>query len=243
MASKETILRQFKSTSNEIASKFDEVYTADLEMLAEELATSYNALLDILEKNKEQIQNNAHQSALLYWGGLNSVLALIDLLRRGYTKEPQMILRNVLEVFAVAYDIGASQEHYELFMKDPIKFPSTKSVNAAKQVHDIIGQWYGLLSDYSSHVGPLHILPHKITSGFYVGGMFDPKDQAVVRLDLMMITGTLDILNSLLELSFIRHIATPRFWVKIDEDTYKYTPNEARTERTMREMEQAIKTL
>ena len=244
MTSKEIILRQLQSTSNEIALKFDEKYKSDLDVVAQELATSYNILLEIIHKDKDCVPDNDFQGALLYWVALNSVLASLELSRRGYTKEPQMIMRNVLEIFAVAYNFHINPNLYQQFITNPDKkFDSSKSITEAKKVHNIIGQQYGMLSQFFTHVGHIHILPHKVTNGLCVGGMFDPNDQSVVNINLMAITGTLDILNSLLELTFIQHIVNSRFWKKIDDATYEYTPNIERTKQIMESMKQSIDSL
>lgn len=243
MTSKEIILRQLQSTSNEIALKFDENYNSDLDIMAQELATSYNILLEIVNKDKDHIPDNDFQSALLYWTALNSVLASLELLRRGYTKEPQMIMRNVLEIFAVAYNFHTNPCLYQQFITSDKKFDSAKSITEAKKVHSIIGQQYGMLSQFFTHVGLIHVLPHKVTNGLYVGGMFDPDNHAIVNINPMAITGTLDILNSLLELTFIQHITNSRFWKKIDDPTCEYTPNKERTEQIMKSMKQSIDSL
>lgn len=244
MTSKEIILRQLQSTSNEIALKFDEKYKSDLDVVAQELAVSYNILLEIVNKDKNCVPDNDFQSALLYWTALNSVLASLELLRRGYTKEPQMIMRNVLEIFAVAYNFHIIPNLYQQFINNPDKkFDSAKSITEAKKVHNIIGQQYGMLSQFFTHVGPLHVLPHKVTNGLCVGGMFDPDEQAIVNINLMAITGTLDILNSLLELTFIQQITNSRFWKKIDDTTYEYIQNRERTKQIMESMKQSIDSL
>jgi len=247
MTSKEIILRQIQSTSNEIALKFDEKYKSDLGVVTQELATSYNILLKIIHKDKDCVPDNDFQSALLYWTALNSVLASLELLRRGYTKEPQMIMRNVLEIFAVAYNFHTDPslyQQYQQFITNPDKkFDSAKSITEAKKVHNIIGQQYGMLSKTFTHVGTLHCSPHKITSGLCVGGMFDLDDQSIVNINLMAITGTLDILNSLLELTFIQHITNSRFWKKINSTTYEYILNRKLTEQIMESMKQSIDSL
>lgn len=245
MTSKEIILRQLQSTSNEIALKFDENYKDALGAVAQELAISYNILLKIVHKGKKHIPDNDFQSALLYWTALNSVLASLELLRRGYTKEPQMIMRNVLEVFAVAYNFHTNPSLYQKFIiNSNKKFYSTKEIiREVKKVHNIIGWQYGNLSKFFTHVGPLHVLPHKVTNGLCIGGMFDPDNHAIVNINLMAITGTLDILNSLLELTFVQHIANSRFWNRIDSTTYKYTHDKKRAEQIMKSMKQSIDSL
>ncbi len=243
MASKEIILKQLQSTSNEIALKFDKNYSGDLDVIVEELAVSYNILIEIIYKDRKCVPDNDFQSALLYWTALNSILASLELLRRGYTKEPQMIMRNVIETSAVAYNFHTDPDLYGKFISNlDKKFDSTKSVTKAKKVHDIIGQQYGMLSKFFTHVGPLHVLPHKVTNGLCIGGMFDFDNRAIMNINLMAITGTLDILNSLLELTFIQHITNCRFWKRIG-NTAEYTPNTERMKQVMESMKQPVDSL
>jgi len=242
MVTKDTILRQLSKTGNSIADKFDEIYKSEIDVLAQEMAISYELLLKMINEKSEELSNNDFQSALLYWTALNSILSAIDLLRRGYTKEPQMIMRNVLEILAVAYGFHENPNRYQNFMANPKKFGATRSITIIKKVHPIIGQWYGMLSDFT-HVSSLHILPHKADYGLCVGGIFDPEDQHIMNINLMSIIGTLDVLNSVLELTFLPYISTPRFWKETEPDTYTYHPNKQRVKLVMGSMGRSINSL
>ncbi len=235
MITKEAVLNNLQGTSEEISKKFDALYGEDLMDLAEELAISYNLLHELLE-NPDQLNDRDFQSALLYWTALNTIVSATDLLRRGYVKEPLMLLRNALETFSAAYDIHLHQEKYELLIKNPKLFDSTKSINEAKKIHAILGNWYGMLSDSFTHVSTMHIVPHKVTDYLCVGGLWEPEDQQTTVTNLFIISSTLDVLDSLLELTFIRFIEKPRYWEKVDETTLNYTPNKEKTEKLMAKM-------
>jgi hypothetical protein len=240
MVTKSTVLRQLKTTSNEIAQKFDEIHHSDLDVIAQELAISYDTILNAINDQENKLSDNDFQSALLYWSALNSILSAIDLLRRGYLKEPQMLVRNSLEVFAVAYDFHANPERYDSFIANPKKFESTRSISEIKKVHSIIGQWYGMLSKSFTHVSHLHILPHKNTEGLCVGGILEVHDQSMVKIEIMATLGTLDVLSSVLELTFVSRIATPRYWKQTEPGAYKYVPNKERMAHVMNEIKQTL---
>ena len=138
MVEKVAVLRQLKTVSNEIAEKFDSRYSADLDLLAQELASSFDILHRVINDENNPPPDHVFQSALLFWTALNSILSSLELLRRGYTKEPQIIMRNVLEIFAVAYDFRNNPERYSEFISNPKKFKSTDSIAEIKKIHKII---------------------------------------------------------------------------------------------------------
>ena len=213
-----------------------------LEIFAEELAASYAILLAVAN-SEDKLTDNDFQSSLMYWGALNTILGSIELLRRGYTNEPQVLMRNALEAFAVAWDFHINPERYKEFMTNVEKFKSTLSITAASKVHKIIGEWHGLLSQTFTHIRHAHSLPHKVKDRLYVGGKFESDDQAVTKMCVAMIMGNIDVLNSLLELTFITRIAKLRFWERTSVDTYKYTPNNTRMAKVMNKVRESVESL
>ncbi|MCX6789863.1 MAG: hypothetical protein NTZ42_04680 [Candidatus Gribaldobacteria bacterium] len=247
MVTKETILKQLNYTSNDIVKKFDVIYSQELMEIVEEMAISYQILHDIINReDQSKVSDADFQSALLFWTALNTYLAAIELFRRGYGKEPQMLIRNTLETFSAAYDIHIYPHKLNILQQRPKDFDSKQSIKIAKKIHPIIGQMWGKLSAEYSHVGVLHTLPHK-TAPLCVGGLFDSEDQnAVICGMLPPLNLALDILSSVLELTFITEIQNPRFWKQISSDTYQYSIpkiNIERGERLMVKMEDVLKQL
>lgn len=238
MITKETILRQLHSTSNDIAQKIDDLYSEELTGIAEEIAISYTILHDIINReDQSKISDADFQSALLFWTALNTYLSAIELFRRGYNKEPQMLIRNILEIFSAAYDIHIHPEKLEILRKRPKDFDSKQSIKIAKQIDPMIGQMWGRLSGAFSHVSVFHTVPHK-TEPLCVGGLFDPKDQGVIICGVLPpLNLTLDILNSILEFTFINEISSHRFWKKISQNYYTYSLPKENSERGKKLME------
>lgn len=223
MITKETILRQLASTSNDISKEIDKTYAQELSYMAEEMAVSYQILHDIINReDQSKISDADFQSALFFWTALNTYLASVELFRRGYNKEPQMLIRNVIETFSAAYDIHKNPEKLNILRQKPKNFDSKQSIKIAKEVHPSIGQMWGILSGSFSHVSMFHTLPHRKTP-LCIGGLFDPKDQLVAICGILPpLYLVLDILNSILEITFISEVLTPRFWKKTSQDTYEY---------------------
>ena len=245
MITKETIIKQLNCTSNDIAKKFDVTYSEELTEIVEEMSISYQILHDIINReDQSKISDADFQSALLFWTALNTYLAAIELFRRGYNKEPQMLIRNILEIFSAAYDIHIHPQKLNILRQRRKNFDSKQSIKITKKIHPMIGQMWGMLSGGYSHVGVLHTLPHK-TAPLCVGGLFDSKDQkAVICGMLPPLNLVLDILNSVLELTFITEIPNPRFWKQISSDSYQYSipkTNAERAKKLLAKMENILK--
>lgn len=247
MITRETILQQLNYTSNDIANKFDVRYSQELTEIAKEMAISYQILHDIINReDQSKISDADFQSALLFWTALNTYLAAIELFRRGYNKEPQMLIRNIVEIFSAAYDIHVNPGKLNILRQRPKDFDSKQSIKITKKIHPMIGEMWGMLSGTYTHVGILHTLPYK-TAPLCVGGLFDSEDQkAVICAMLPPLNLTLDILSSVLEITFITEIANPRFWKQISLDSYQYSMPKENTERGKRllaKMESILKEL
>lgn len=237
------VLKTWSVTSDEIAKAFDNVFRQDINELSQEMCATFDILDQLIHEVKSPLADNDLQSAFLYWGALNTIISAVDLSRRGYTKEPQMLMRNVLEIFAVAFDVHENIERYYLYKNNPDKFESTKSIPVVKKVSPFVAYQYGILSTHFTHVGQLHTLPHKEIGGFAVGGMFNPDDVAIETMNIAMIIGTFDVLNSLIELTFIRRITNLKYWKKTDASTYEYSANLDKLNKVLERVKKASTTL
>jgi hypothetical protein len=172
----------------------------------------------------------------MYWTALNTVMGAIELFRRGYSKEPQALIRNAVEIFSAAYDIHINPDKLEVLQKTPKKFDSTDSISEAKKAHMIIGQMYGVLSESYTHVSLMHTVPHKSKSALCIGGLFDPEEQKYSFMIIPIISLATDVLSSLLELTFIKEVSDLRHWEKISEDSYNFKPIEEIRNRAFKMM-------
>lgn len=221
--SKETIKRQLQITSNQIATSFDSLYAHELKIYAEEIAESYLLLLMILNnKDQNPTPDQDFQSGLIFWTGLNTIMAAMDLLRRGYHKEPMMLLRDAIETFSSAYDIHVNPQKLPSIQAYPHTFDSKKSIAIATKVQPMIGRFYGLLSEQFTHVSTMHTIPHH-PEPFCIGGLHNPKEQQATKTSTLILLTTLYPLLSLIELSFINQIKLLRYWQR-DNNNALYLP-------------------
>lgn len=247
MITKETILKQLHSTSSDIAKEFDNSYQEEISNIASELAISYQALYDIINiKDQSKISDADFQSALLFWTALNTYLAATELFRRGYSKEPQMLIRNVIETFSAAFDIHLNPQKLAILRHKPKDFDSKQSIKIAKQIHPIVSQMWGMLSGAFSHVSVFHTVPYASKeASLCIGGLFESKEQKAVILGILPpLQLTLDIMNSILESTFIKHIPNPRFWQQAPDNTYIYImpkENMERGQKMIKKMEELLK--
>ncbi len=228
MTNKETIIRQLKTTSNEIAQKFDELYFDKIEEIAEELSISFNNLLLIINyENQKEISDNDFQAALLFWSSANAIIGSLELFRRGYPREPLIILRHSLEIMSTGYCVHEDPEMAKDLLKglkESKNIVSTKNISKVKRIQPMIGWMYGMLSQAFSHVSTLHVAPHASKTSLPVGGLYDSEAQKYNPIILSMVLTVTEILNSLIEVAFINKIKNIRFWKRVGDDILKSKP-------------------
>lgn len=241
---KENVLSAIKESSNYISEVFDKRYSVEIEDLSTELAHSYEILYFVMNREDQStVSNQDFQSASLFWTGLNTILAGIDLFRRGYSKEPQMLLRDALEIFASAYEIHKDIDKYNQLIKDPKNYDSTKAIKTVKEIHPILGNYYGMLSDKFAHVSTMHLVPHNSDTPLAIGGIYDPKRQHTIILGIISFLLTVDILNSVLEFSLIKYIDNPKSWKKVDNTTYQFIHDKKRIDGFLEKMKAELNSM
>ena len=200
--SSEGILEHVRKTSNDVGDHFDRIYNYFLQEQSEEIAIYYNTL-DILINNEEFIKSQSNfQAALLFWRSLNSYIVALELFRRGYLNEPQLITRNILEMISSAYDIYLHPEKLKLLREN--KYDSTASITIAKKVLPSIGKAYGITSNYITHISLLHSAPQGDydRGSLWIGGGFK-EDQHLFHYTVMIcLLETLVSINEMIELTF-----------------------------------------
>lgn len=214
MVIKETILEQLSKTSNEISLEIDKLYSIEIEEIAEEMAFNYQLLENIINREDQTtISDEDFQAALLLWTALNTYLSAVELFRRGYVKEPPMLIRNILEIVCASYDLHCNPDKLKILRERPNDFDSKKSIKISKKINPIVAKMWGMLSSNYSHVSVMHTVPHQ--KGLCIGGLFNIRDQKNTICGLLPpLNLTIESLGSITELIFINQIKKPRFWIK-----------------------------
>lgn len=236
--SKKDIIEHICQTSNDVSDHFDKLYLEDIDLFAEDIAISFNILIDIIDRPREtQVSDADFQSAFLFWNALNTLIAAIEIFRRGYLKEPGVLSRNILEAVGTAYDIHKHPKKLPSFLSG--KYKSAKSIGLVKKLSPVIGTMYGQLSQDFSHIGGLYVLPQGSYypgrgRSLWIGGGLSENDREshfVLLIDLMM---TLDIINAVMEFVFYEEIEEHRFWARLENGTYEHFPIKRIQERAAR---------
>lgn len=215
------ILEHIRKTSNEVGDHFDRVYGDFLQEQGEEIALSYNTLHSLIN-NEEFVKSESNfQAALLFWRSLNSYISALELFRRGYLNEPQLITRNILEMIASAHDIYLYPGKLKLLREN--KYDSRTSISIAKKVLPSIGKSYGITSNYIVHISLLRSAPQGDydRGSLWIGGGFK-EDQRLFHYSVMMgLLETLVSVSEMIEITFKEWLLEFRYEKKSGNGTPK----------------------
>lgn len=98
---------------------------------------------------------------LMVKGG-TTLMAALELSLSGYMWEPGSLLRNVLEIYATAWDLVESPDRHQRWINGK-RFDSTDSISRVKALFPAIGPLNGYLSRMHVHVGPENGMPSVFT--------------------------------------------------------------------------------
>jgi hypothetical protein len=244
MPNRDVVIRQLRETSVQIGERMDNVFGNEIGEVADELSIAYSQLLKIINsEDQSKISDNNFLAAMMFWTACNTILAGLDLFRRGYSKEHLMLLRNSLEILTSAYVVHADNTKYIILRDDPDKFNSTDSITFAKKIIPLIGPMYGLLSNHFSHVSVMHMVPHKSSTPLCIGGLFDPENQNYIPLAISMFLTTVEFINCFIELIFCNQVEEKRFWKPISNIEVRYSPVQKirdRQEKIIKQIEEIL---
>lgn len=220
-------------------------FSDDFDDLAEEIGDTFDTLFGLIGK-EPAIPDRALMAATINWGVLNTLIAAIELQRLGYFKEPMMLVRNAVEAASVAYAISADEETYKKFQADPQKFDSPKAIGKAKEAVDAVGFTYGILSEYFTHTGSLHVMPHAVIGNqLHIGGHLHAEEESVrARLSVLMLKQSVSSLCMLMQTPFPWNDGGSRYWERqADGVTFTGHPATEKMKDELDEMGELIKKL
>lgn len=245
------MLSYIKGCSQEIATRFDELFSGEMESFATEMTSTFSILQKARNYTKQPGASEIdHNSVMILWSKANSLISAFELVRRGYIVEPLILARHALEGAAVVVDILKSPQKLSKFFSQ--KYKSTGAISVAKEVIPIFGKIYGGLSDNLVHIGLLSCMPQwgmgpnfGIQSLFLGGGIDENRieDYVIVLCSLDLCT---DVFNTIVEYSLFKFVDSPRFWRKKSETTLSFEPDDVikdRHEERQRKLVEAFQKL
>ncbi len=235
MFTSDIVIKQLQEKSVQIGHKFDNLYLDRFNEIATELAIAFSDLNRIVKTDHpNDLEESDHTAGMLLWTASNTILSGLDLFRRGYSKEPLMLLRNAIETICSAYAIHLDPQKLETLKTNPDNFRSIKHIGIANNFHPLIRILYDMLSDSFVHVNQSHVLPHNSDDPFCIGGLYDSKKQDYQPLTLSMYLTVGDILNSFIECIYYKYLAELRYCKFIERKGIVYRPSPEMKERQKR---------
>ncbi|MBN2107641.1 MAG: hypothetical protein JW832_09445 [Deltaproteobacteria bacterium] len=154
----QAILKYIQEESFESKHRLAEYFSKEVEEFATLISSSIHILQNFQTKNPRYNPNDPQHIAYgLMTKGINTLMAGHELSLNGYFWEPDILLRNALEGFSVAWDIIHNEDRFVLWKGK--KFDSAKSISKVKEVSTVISKLWGHLSNMYVHSCPLNASP------------------------------------------------------------------------------------
>jgi len=194
--------------------EFDKHFTQEIEYFTLDLTKMYQILTKLIDRPEGTILNEEqYQSALMFWSALNSCFAAFELLRKGYYKDPNVILRHSLEIASFAHDLACKPQKLNDLRKG--KSNSPKSITNASKIMPMIGNLYGKLTKFNTHASLLHTVPQGENTNktiLHIGGGYADSEKPKYAASFVDIELLLFIIHGLIEHTFFHELENHEYW-------------------------------
>ncbi len=169
------IKNYLKETRFVVSKKTSSIYSEEESVICDILESAWYILMKFKDKYDSDGDKPIVASFSLLTKSINSILASYELCMEGYIIESGVLLRHIIEAICVSYDIYINEDRFKDFFYNKEKFKSTKSIKPTKNLIPEIGNIYGILSEFNTHISTLNCFPN-FTKGkgdkieFFIGG-------------------------------------------------------------------------
>lgn len=160
-------------------------------------------------------ENRKSTCSKLLFNASNSVIASVEILRKGFILQPGMIIRNIVETVSTVCYIMLEEDGHEKFITGNLD--STDTIKYGKKVIEPIGRINGLLSKQFVHISSLY---HDINPLIEYTEKNEPLD-----LNIEFIKSATWLIYVVSELVFYDILDEHYYWNKISEYAYAYNPS------------------
>ncbi|MDD5147344.1 MAG: hypothetical protein PHV63_02240 [Candidatus Daviesbacteria bacterium] len=227
--------------------KVDKDFKKDIDNSIYIISKSFLILDTILNHtDQEKVSDRVFDSQAILWQGGNSLIGSLQLIRQGYTLEPQFLMRYAIENLAMvlSFHTENAELYYQKFNNGDLS--GEKCVGEARKLVKQIGPIYGLLSEVThpskKTLGYLYMLERKTV---LIGGGVTDTTLHRVKMNLAILQFLSNIYWSSSELIFSDYLDKYTFWSK-DGDIMKWAPKEEEKdiyERSLSLFQEAISAL
>ncbi|MDP8239045.1 MAG: hypothetical protein P9X24_08135 [Candidatus Hatepunaea meridiana] len=155
---------------------------------------------------------------------INTLVSAFIMIREGYFKEPQILLRSVVEIVSSAVDLRKNPQKIDSFVNG--KHSSTKSITIANSLipHEspLTGATYGLLSHNIVHLNVLDFFPphyDTFNEAMFFGSVKNEEEVWRISRSLHMACTILDLMSAYVEYIYRSSLDTLLFWKKNTDGT------------------------
>ncbi|UWG96232.1 hypothetical protein LPY66_15180 [Dehalobacter sp. DCM] len=213
---KDMLINQIKRDSKKIEKSFDKLCGSDIEKISEFFSQAQFLIVNAFRVSVDKEDDRRLTCSKLLLNASNSLVASIELLRKGFVLQPGMIIRNILETICTVCYIILEDDGHEKFISG--KLDSTYTVKYGKKVIEPIGRMNGLLSNQFVHMSDLRndinpLVEYK-----------EKTEQLTINIGFIKSATWLIYVAS--ELVFYNVLDDHLYWNKISEYGYEYNPSE-----------------
>ncbi|MEK4073559.1 hypothetical protein MHI01_06610 [Paenibacillus sp. FSL M7-0656] len=214
--SKDMLQKRIQRDSFGIAKSFDKVYSNELIPISELFSKANYIISNSFFRANYEDDSVKVTCTQLMMNAAATIQSSVELLRLGYTLQPCMLLRSVIETIStVAYFIIEPEGH-KIYQDG--KLDVNKTIKYGKQLIPNLGSLQGLLSNHFVHISSLHSELNGLTK--------HTKNNQPTRINLNMIMVCTWCLYVTSEIVFYDYFDEHIYWNKIDEGQFKFEQSE-----------------
>ena len=213
---RDMLVNQVRRESPMIAASFDRLWLRELERMCDLFSKTLVHLFAgrrVAEANEDALR---HVCVRLLSNAIKSYSAAVELLRCGYRLQPGILVRNILETVSTVLHLFINRNDLPRFLEG--KLESSGTITTAKMVLPDYGRAYGFFSNNYIHIGEPHRMDHLLEP------YTDSGDEAV-RFNLLCLRWSIWLLFVTSEMVFFDIAGPPRYWRRIDADSYAFDPS------------------
>lgn len=148
------LLKRIHRESTKIGKSFDDLCRVELleisKIFSEAACLISDGFIESVERNNEA----KITCGKLLMNATNTIQASVELLRLGYTLQPGMLLRSVIETVSTISYFMIEPEGHKKYLEG--KLDANKTIKYGKQVIPPLGNIQGFLSNNFVHISSLH---------------------------------------------------------------------------------------
>ena len=211
---------QIKTMAPKIAESFDLHFTDDLQAISQEISRASSIIFIAIQGGALKMPWRSVCMQILQ-NAISTVVAAAAILRMGHRLQPGILIRNVFESISVILAMIQDVKYYDLYKQEKLDSPATLKI--AKKAYPFIGEVYGRFSEDFAHIGSLHGAIQQLS-------VFT-KDEEAVKVNIMFLRMTANLLYITTELLLFDYVLKPRYWERIDRGQYRYNPSDEERRR------------